>query len=130
MELPLEKMLYVNRFVQGDSAFYIDSIRPYFDQSLYSEEWVDFFVWLKEYNAKMKNKVWLLGIDYEYEYRFTELDLFEYLVAVNHTASNPYIAEFCRMLLLQEKDSNQKKYLFFNLIIILRMRLAYMNQRF
>ena len=57
MELPLEKMLYVNRFVQGDSAFYIDSIRPYFDQSLYSEEWVDFFVWLKEYNAKMKNKV-------------------------------------------------------------------------
>ena len=109
MELPLEKMLYVNRFVQGDSAFYIDSIRPYFDQSLYSEEWVDFFVWLKEYNAKMKNKVWLLGIDYEYEYRFTELDLFEYLVAVNHTASNPYIAEFCRMLLLQEKDPNQKK---------------------
>lgn len=47
MELPLEKMLYVNRFVQGDSAFYIDSIRPYFDQSLYSEEWVDFFVWIE-----------------------------------------------------------------------------------
>lgn len=112
MELPLEKMLYVNRFIQGDSAFCIDSISPYFEQSLYSDAWIDFFVWLKKYNAKVKNKVWLLGIDYENEYLFTELDLFEYLVAVNRTISNPDIAEFCRMLLLPEKNLVQKKMAF------------------
>lgn len=108
IELPLEKMLYLNRFVQGDRAFYIDSIKPYFEQSLYSNEWIDFLVWVKEYNAKAKDKVWFLGIDYDFKHLFTELDIFEYLAAINKTASNPDITKFCRMLIMTKKSLKEK----------------------
>lgn len=108
IELPLEKMIYVNRFIHGDGAFHIDSIKPYFEQSLYSYLWIDFFTWLKEYNAQAKDKVWFLGIDYEFEHWFTELDIFEYLVAINRTVCNPDITEFCRMLVTTKKNLKEK----------------------
>lgn len=113
LELPLEKMLYLNRFVQGDIGFHVDNIKSYLEQTLYSDTaWVDFFIWLKEYNAGINEKVWLLGIDHEAGYMATELDLFEYLVAFNRTEPDSYIMEFCKVLLKTSTGIEEKLLIF------------------
>lgn len=100
LEAPLEKMLYVNRFIQGDTAFHLDSVKVYFEQALCSEDkWIDFFSWLKKYNAQTNEKVWVLGTDFDFDRLSPLLDLFEYLAAINRTALNPNIAEYCNRLL-------------------------------
>ena len=100
LETSLEKMLYVNRFVQGDTAFHLDSVKVYFEQTLYTDDkWIDFFSWLKKYNMQTNDKVWMLGIDYNINYLSPLLDLFEYLATINRTALNLDIAEFCKKLL-------------------------------
>lgn len=113
LEAPLEKMLYVNRFIQGDTAFHLDSVKLYFEQTLCSEEkWMDFFSWLKKYNAQTNEKVWMLGTDYDYDHLSPLLDLFEYLATVNRTALNPDIAECCKKL-LHNRDKPEEILSFF-----------------
>jgi hypothetical protein len=113
LELPLEKTLYLNRFVQGDIGFHVDNIKSYLEHTLYSDTaWTDFFIWLKEYNAGTKEKVWLLGIDHENEHLVTELDLFEYLTAINRTAPDYDITEFCKVLLKTRMKIEEKLLIF------------------
>lgn len=113
LEAPLEKMLYVNRFIQGDTAFHLDSVKVYFEQTLCSEDkWMDFFSWLKKYNAQTNEKVWMLGTDYDYDHLSSLLDLFEYLATVNRTALNPDIAECCKKL-LHNRDKQEEILSFF-----------------
>lgn len=100
LETSLERMLYVNRFIQGDTAFHLDSIKVYFEQTLYADDkWFDFFSWLKKYNAQTDDKVWMLGIDYNVDYLSPLLDLFEYLATINRIALNSDIVECCKKLL-------------------------------
>lgn len=113
LEAPLEKMLYVNRFIQGDTAFHLDSVKVDFEQALFSEDkWIDFFSWLRKYNAQTNEKVWMLGTDYDYDHLSPLLDLFEYLATVNRTALNPDIAECCKKL-LHNRDKPEEILSFF-----------------
>ena len=113
LELPLSKMLYVNRFVQGDSAFQIDKISSIIEFSLFSDAWIDFFRWLKEYNSTTKEKVWILGTDFDVSaYLETELDLCEYLLTINRSLQNSQLRKFAQ-LILKSKEIHQESIAFF-----------------
>lgn len=115
LELPLSKMLYINRFVQGDSTFQINKVSSIIEPSLYSNAWIDFFCWLKEYNSKTKEKVWALGTDYNIsKYLETELDLCEYIQTINKSQQKPHLKKLAR-LILNSKDSIQEAITFFQL---------------
>ena len=65
LELPLEKMLLINRFVQGDNSLDIDTLINAQTLDIYSvDELKSFCLWLKTYNKEAKEKVWFLGADY------------------------------------------------------------------
>ena len=79
LEIPLERALYINRYVQGDAGFVPDSIGVGFRYDLISREFLDFFDWLKTYNAGREDKVWLLGTDFNPSRLTTILDLYDYM---------------------------------------------------
>lgn len=66
MEAPMEQYISVNRFIQGDDSFLLDSIMSDFKYSLFhGNETRDLLVWLKNYNKTAKEKVWIAGFDYD-----------------------------------------------------------------
>lgn len=98
LELPIEKMLSVNRYVQGDENFQLDSLRNIVRYSLMSDSMIDFFVWLKEYNRISEDKVWLLGIDYDYRISDSYIDLIDYFLMVNKVREIQDVWEMCRIM--------------------------------
>lgn len=64
IEAPMEKFISVNRFIQGDESFLLDSIMSDFKYSLIPvNETRDLLVWLKNYNKTSKEKIWIAGMD-------------------------------------------------------------------
>lgn len=61
LELPVEHMLFVNRFVQGDERFQLNALKEYL--ITYSDEFIELCKWIKDYNKKTTDKVYLLGYD-------------------------------------------------------------------
>jgi erythromycin esterase-like protein len=117
LELPLQKMLYVNRFAQGDEAFEPDNIKELFDYALFSDEMFDFFAWVKKYNAENDEKVWVLGTDFEYASRNRNLDLCEYFLPLNRTGSCLEMDTLCDLLARggnSVPDYSAMKYLYAN----------------
>lgn len=104
LESPLEKILSINRFVLGDENFELDSIANNLDLSLYSENILDFIVWLREYNKNVQRKVYLLGMDASSTDPFLfATELFDYFYRINKTNMNASIKKFLWLILT---DSN------------------------
>ena len=64
-ELPLNRMLYVNRYVKNDERFNIERISEYLKNTFTAESTIDFIQWVKAYNASHKNEISVLGFDFE-----------------------------------------------------------------
>lgn len=67
LELSLNDMLYINRYVKNDRRFNIDSISNYLKQTVFAESTIDFLRWVKTYNASHHNEITVLGFDYPFE---------------------------------------------------------------
>lgn len=105
-ERPIEEMLSVNRFVQGDEAFKIDSLAQIAKDNIYlpyGDDFLDFFSWLKEYNRRTDNKVSVLGIDIALDKYKSNNYFFNYLFTINQGKRHPLIDSLCVQLL--ESDS-------------------------
>lgn len=104
MEIPLARMLYVNRYVRGDDGFSADSIRTAFQFDLYSRHFLDFFNWLRAYNAGREDKVWLLGTDSDRFPLATLLDVYDYIRGINRTHPASELQQFGSQLLAGGKE--------------------------
>lgn len=95
LEIPFERMLSVNRFVQGDTRFTLDTIAESFGMVLSSRKLLDFFVWVKEYNRTAKRKVFVLGLDTMATDLFAyQTDMTGYFYHINKDAMNDSIKQF------------------------------------
>ncbi len=95
LEIPFERMLSVNRFVQGDTRFPLDMIAQSLGIGLFSKKLLDFFVWVKEYNRTAERKVFVLGLDTMSTDMFTyQTDMTGYFYHVNKEAMNDSIKQF------------------------------------
>jgi hypothetical protein len=88
LEMPIDKCLLWNAFVEGRcSSEFIDIIKDDMQASLLSTEvFVDFLLWLREYNTKKNQKVNLIGIDCIHDMTgapfFTTYSLFYYFYSL------------------------------------------------
>lgn len=99
LELPLESMLAVNRYIQGDERFKLEDILKKEAHSLFSNKQMgDFFRWLKGYNQGRLQKVWFLGIDVLNNF-IRSLELVNYFQTINQTAQLPVLDSLCVGLL-------------------------------
>lgn len=106
LELPLEKVLSINRYVLGDERFELDSITKNLDFCLYSENLLDFIVWLRKYNQNAHRKVLFLGIDAPSTTMLAfETHLFEYFYHMNKNRMNDSIKEFLRLILTDSRTA-------------------------
>lgn len=99
LELSLEGMLAVNRYVHGDERFKLDELLKKKEQMLFSNKRLaDFLKWLKDYNHDKKQKVWLLGFDISGNF-IRPLELVDYFQTINQTAQLPALDSLCVGLL-------------------------------
>lgn len=103
LELPSEQMLSFNRFIQGDETFCLDSLLTDNKHSLLSREQMsDLMLRLQKHNAGTKDKVWLLGMDYDNYTANSAMFLFDYLCTLNQTSYCSAIDSLCAILLKEE----------------------------
>ena len=62
-ELPLNEMLYFNRYVKNDKRYNLDYISNFLSNTFCAKSALDFLRWVKTYNASHKNEVTVLGFD-------------------------------------------------------------------
>lgn len=99
LELSLEGMLAVNRYIQGDERFKLEDLLKKEAHSLFSDKQMgDFFCWLKAYNQGRTQKVWLLGIDVSNDF-IQPLELVDYFQTINQTIQLPVLDSLCVGLL-------------------------------
>lgn len=99
LELPTEQTLYWNRYIQGDTLFEIKHFAHQFSLVLYSPRvMIDFFQWLRLYNEKVKDKVWLLGMDISYTPLHCCIYLNDFLSSLNKKKHIPLIDSMCSNL--------------------------------
>lgn len=96
LEMPIEQMLYVNQYVQGDTRFNVDKIKEYLSKALLSDGWLHFIEWLKNYNEgkSAKEKVKLLGCFYE-DGIYNEADIFDFVRAFYQPTHSPLLYTLC-----------------------------------
>ncbi|MDR3339201.1 MAG: erythromycin esterase family protein, partial [Candidatus Symbiothrix sp.] len=108
LELPIEDMLSVNRFIQGDASFEIDSLMfRYFNFAYYGTDLKKMFLWLKAYNKRNSEKVWIMGMDYEYRKEESIMSLYDYLYAINQSLQSPAIDSLCYHVLTAIGNSSK-----------------------
>lgn len=99
LELPTETTLGWNRFIQGDSLFKIKNFNKDLQISLLSPRvMIDLLNWLKQYNANVKDKVWLLGMDLNFKTIQTSGYYFEYIDNINKNIKNIQLDSLCLKL--------------------------------
>lgn len=101
MELPLEQMLFVDRFVQGDERFQLEAVKQHLfgDKTLlFSPELIELCQWIKEYNKRTNEKVHLLGFDVPLSEEKMAEYIVSYLSTLNQTAKHPEIYSMCSRL--------------------------------
>ena len=100
LEQSTEQTLYWNRFIQGDSLFKIDNYARDFTFALSSPKvMVDLFNWLKHYNERVEEKVWLLGMDIPLLRNQSAESLYDYISAINESKHNILLDSLCSKLL-------------------------------
>lgn len=104
MEIPLEYSFYINRYIDGDESFKLDSISYYFENSLFSNSLVSLIDWMKKYNSNTPEKVHFIGINHNFFMAQSRSNLFDFFYPLYQATNNEKIKELC-MLLLDDKDS-------------------------
>lgn len=106
LERPLEKTLSLNRFIQS-SKYKIDSIE------ILEPETRSLLNNLRIYNSDRKNKIKLLGMDYNSICSATQnssMDLFDYITQLNKDIKNTEVDKFA-ILLMKKNEEKSIKYL-------------------
>lgn len=104
LEIPLEFSFYINRYISGDQRFTLDSISTYFDHLLFSEEFISFIHWLKEYNLSLKEKVTFVGIDADNTDLLARINLFNFFYTINLGINDNELNKICISLLSLNKE--------------------------
>lgn len=99
LELPMESIFYINRYVKNDPRFKFSYISNYIDNSLLGEPTKAFIEWLKQYNATHDNSVSLLGFDTNAEWLRGQVDLFDFFYTLNDGKKSPEMINFCKAVL-------------------------------
>ena len=99
LELPMESIFYINRYVKNDPRFKFSHISNYIDNSLLGEPTKAFIEWLKQYNATHDNSVSLLGFDTNAEWLRGQVDLFDFFYTLNDGKKSPEMINFCKAVL-------------------------------
>lgn len=99
LELPMESIFYINRYVKNDPRFNFSYISNYIDNSLLGEPTKAFIEWLKQYNATHDNSVSLLGFDTNAEWLRGQVDLFDFFYTLNDGKKSPEMINFCKAVL-------------------------------
>jgi erythromycin esterase-like protein len=104
LELSIEKGLSLNRYIQGDESFKIDSLVSLMKFSHNALKYKELIMWLKEYNRYTDEKVWLMGVDIELTNMDNQTSLFDYLYTLNQTQQQPVIDTLCHQVLNSNVD--------------------------
>ena len=67
LELPVNDMLYINRYVKNDERFNIDSISTFLKRTFFAKSTIDFLRWVKTHNASHQNEISVLGFDLDWD---------------------------------------------------------------
>jgi len=108
LELPMESIFYINRYVKNDPRFKFSYISNYIDKFLFDEPTKAFIEWLKQYNATHDNSVSLLGIDANLEWMQSEINLFNFFYTLNDGKKSPEMKKICKAV-LQDMGPFSKK---------------------
>lgn len=108
LELPMESIFYINRYVKNDPRFKFSYISNYIDNSLLGEPTKAFIEWLKQYNATHDNSVSLLGFDTNADWLKGQVDLFDFFYTLNDGKKSPEMINFCKAVLLDMKYNSQR----------------------
>lgn len=108
LELPMESIFYINRYVKNDPRFKFSYISNYIDKFLFDEPTKAFIEWLKQYNATHDNSVSLLGIDANLEWMQSEINLFNFFYTLNDGKKSPEMEKICKAV-LQDMGPFSKK---------------------
>ena len=110
IELDIEETLPMNRFIQGDDSFNIDTILYDIRNHIYSyTQTKDLLLWLKSYNQTTENKVWLLGFDSECwnDRGALYINIADYLCDINKKLNNVAIDSVCYELMYSESYTDR-----------------------
>ena len=99
LEIPFENSFYINRYIEKDSNFKIDSISTYFDRSLFSSSFLSLIEWIKRHNSHSDKKVFFWGIDVNYIQLQSKLDLFKFFYTLNITEQNKNLKRIYKLLI-------------------------------
>jgi erythromycin esterase-like protein len=102
LELPIEQGLSLNRYVQGDESFEIDSLVSRMKYYINVAKYRELLLWLKEYNRHAAEPVWLMGMDSEIYLQESCASLFDYLYTINQAAKQPLIDTLCHRIIIND----------------------------
>ena len=102
IESHLEQTLSMNRFIQGDDSFNVDTLL--YDIRNHGSSYTqtkDLLLWLKSYNQTTENKVWLFGFDSECwsDVGALHINVANYLCDLNKKLNNTTIDSVCYELI-------------------------------
>ena len=98
-EWPIERTLYANRFIHGDSNFQLEDFLKGFDYFVESESSISSFLkWLKSYNSSHYKKVSLCGLDFEIHRFQSFFDLHKFFECLNKERNIPGVDSICQSL--------------------------------
>ena len=99
LEWDMSETLIFNGFIQGHEGFDIDSIMYEGRSHLFSNKQLkDMLLFLKDYNHKAENKVWLMGIDFSSTIN-SNLNAAKYFYAINENHNYKQIDSVCYNLI-------------------------------
>lgn len=110
IELPLTASFHINRYLDGDERFTLDSITSYFDNILFSSpSFTSLLQWMKEYNLHSVEKVHFWGIDWNPFQLQSKVDLYNFFYTLNVSGNRKDLEKICDSLLLPDKEFPLKK---------------------
>lgn len=106
LEEHCEGMLSLNRFVQGEDGFVLDSLLAPFRYSINNSTAIrEFCLWLRDYNRTSAEPVYLLGMDTDWTLGrpVARNNLLRYLLARSDRSRSAAVDSVCAMLLAPMK---------------------------
>lgn len=98
-EWPIERTLYANRFIHGDSNFQLENFLKELDDFLEAKSSIlSFLKWLKSYNSSHYKKVSLCGLDFEIHRFQSFFDLYKFFKCLNKERNLPGVDSICQSL--------------------------------
>lgn len=103
-EMPASMSLQINRFIQGDTLFRIETFKPDILRLLISPNAIfDLLNWLKQYNEKVKDKVLFMGMDVDLSSLETSKSLYDFVSKINENKKDNLLDSLCFKLYYVER---------------------------